>query len=115
MAGKPPIRRQDPLKSAGVDSIEPELEAQLGARERRRAQMRKAQRPKATYDLPTKLIERVKEVAEKEDVAQSDIVAWALGEFLERHAAGEVDLVAHKEYTRSLRVMYKLQLPAKWQ
>jgi len=114
MANKPPVRRQDPLESAGVEGISSELQAQLDAREQRRARARKAKRPKATYDLTLKLIDRVKEVAEREDVAQSDIVAWALTDFLERYANGGVKLSEHKRPAKSLRVTWKLELPAKW-
>ena len=115
MATKPPVKRHDPLASGGVEEIAPELQAQLEARERRKARARKAARPKATYDLTTKVIDRVKQVAAEEDVSQSDIVAWALAEFLERHKAGGVDLAPHKKPTRSLRVMFKLELPPSWE
>lgn len=114
MASKPPVKRRDPLASGGVEEIAPELRAQLESRERRRARARKARRPKATYDLTMKIIDEVKEVASQEDVAQSDIVAWALIEFLERYKRGEVSLEAHKNAARSLRFACKLELPERW-
>lgn len=114
MASKPPVKRQDPFKSGATQQIDTELEAQLESRERRRARARKSARPKGTYDLSLALIEAIQEVAAREDVAQSDIVAWALVEFLERYQAGQVDLSPHKKPARSLRVAQKLDLPEKW-
>jgi hypothetical protein len=114
MGNKPPVKRQDPFAASGAQDVDPELKAQLEARERQRARARKAQRPKATYDLSLALIEKVREVAGQEDVSQSDIVAWALIAFLERHAAGEVDLDAHKTAATSLRFAFKLEFPAGW-
>ena len=114
MENKLPIKRQDPFVDSGAQDIDRELEAQLGARERRKAKARKVERPKATYDLSLVLIEKVQEVASREDVSQSDIVAWALVEFVERYEVGEVDLQEYKTIARSLRFAYKLILPEKW-
>ena len=114
MASKPPIKRQDPCTGSGAQDIDRELEAQLGAHERRKAKARKAKRPKATYDLSLALIEKVQEVASREDVAQSDIVAWALAAFFERYEAGEAQLEEHKSAARSLRFACKLDLPERW-
>lgn len=115
MASKPPIKRRDPLASGGVEEVSTELQAQIEARERRKARARKAARPKATYDLSTKVIDQVKRVAAEEDVSQSDIVAWALTEFLDRYREGGVELAPHKKPTRSLRVLFKLELPPNWE
>lgn len=114
MENKLPIKRQNPFADSGTHDIDRELEAQLDARERRKAKVRKAGRPKATYDLPLALIEKVQEIASREDVSQSDIVAWALVEFLERYEAGEVVLQEHKTSARSLRFACKLELPERW-
>lgn len=109
----PPVRR-DPFASSGTEDLDPELQAQLTVRERRKAAQRKAERPKATYDLPLALLDAVESAAAEEDISKSDIVAWALVEFLERRARGEVDLEPHKRPARSLRVECKLELPEKW-
>jgi predicted transcriptional regulator len=114
MESKPPIKRQDPFTGSGAQDIDRELEAQLGARERRKAKARKAKRPKATYDLSLALIKKIQEVASREDVSQSDIVAWALVEFLERYEAGGANLQEHKTAARSLRFACKLELPEGW-
>jgi len=113
MASKPPIR-QDPLTASGAQDIDRELAAQLETRERRKAKVRKARRPKATYDLSLALIEKVQEIAASEDVSRSDIVAWALIAFFDRYEAGEVDLRPHKSMARSLRFACKLLLPERW-
>lgn len=102
------------LTSRGRPGITPELEAQLETRERRRARARKEKRPKATYDLSMKLIESVQEVARGEDVSQSDVVAWALIDFLVRYHAGDVNLDDYKQPARSLRFAYKLEFPEEW-
>jgi len=114
MGSKPPIKRQDPFTGSGAQEIDHELEAQLNVRERRKAKARKAERPKATYDLSLALIAKVQEVASREDVSQSDIVAWALVAFLERYERGEIDLQEHKNAARSLRFACKLALPERW-
>jgi undecaprenyl pyrophosphate synthase len=114
MANKPPIKRQDAFDVSGAQNIDTELEAQLRIREERKARAKKAQRPKATYDLTLSLLDAVERIAEDEDISKSDVVAWALCEFLERYEAGEVDLEPFKVAARSLRFACKLELPAKW-
>ena len=144
MATKKPLKRQDPFASTEVPEpteaagspesqrtprrkassaspasrgrrgITPELEAQLKARDRRRARVRKEKRPKATYDLSMKLIESVQEIARGEDVSQSDVVAWALIDFMERYRAGDVNLDSRKKPARSLRFAYRLEFPEEW-
>ena len=113
MASKPPVR-QDAFEVSGARDLDSELDAQLQVREHRRAQRRKATRPKATYDLTLKLMTAVTDVAEREDIAKSDVVAWALCEFLNRYYAGDVDLEPNKKPARSLRVLCKLEIPTKW-
>lgn len=112
---QPPVERKDPFEGSGAEDIAPELKDQLEARERRRAKARKKKRPKGTYDLSLKLLDKVREVSKIEDVPQSDIVAWALIEFLERYEGGDVDFEDHKKPTRSLRYLYKLDLPSEWE
>lgn len=109
----PPVR-SDPLASAGTGDIAPELEAQLTIQERRKAAARKAKRPKATYDLTSAILDAVDHVSEQEDIAKSDVVAWALIEFLARYEEGGVDLEPHKVAARSLRYTCKLILPERW-
>jgi len=50
-----------------------------------------AKRHKATFDLPKKLIEAVKEIAKEERVSRSDVAAWALAELVRAYRRGEVD------------------------
>lgn len=61
-----------------------------------------AKRHKATFDLPKKLIEAIKEIAQMERVSRSDVAAWALAEFVRAYRRGEVDWTEHREpVTRS--------------
>jgi hypothetical protein len=116
---KPPLKRIDPQAVSGVPPADDYLQEQLQARERRKAaaekQARRAARPKATYDLPLKLIEAIQAIAREEDVAVSDIAAWALAEFATRYQGHDIDLREHKDVARSLRNRYKLRLPRKWE
>ena len=66
------------------------------------------------YDLTVKLKEKVREVAKAEDVSQSDIVAWALCEWLDKYEKDGVDLDPYKTNARSLRFGSKLVLPSRW-
>ena len=113
MGSKPPVR-QEPAAAAGAGDLDPELQAQLQARAKRKAKVRKERRPKATYDLPQSVLKAIQQVAATETVSQSDIVAWAVVEFMERYAHGEEPLDEHKEPSRSLRFENRLVLPSKW-
>jgi len=104
---KPPIR-QDVLQPM------PEVRAQIEARQKRRTQERRKARPKGTYDLPARLMAAVDEIGDRESIAKSDVVALALTHFVEAYRAGQVDLEPLKERARSLRVEWKLKLPADW-
>jgi len=111
---KPKPERVEPFAVAGVGDLAPELRDQLQARDRRRAASAKAKRPKATYDIPLAMIEAVQKAAGREGVSQSDIVAYALAEWLDKYAAGEVDLSDAKIPCRGLRFSLSLELPGKW-
>ena len=112
MINRPPAR-QDPARPVAGLGLDPATQSPLETPEQRPAKPGRA-RPKATYDLPETIIKAVQQVAARENVAQSDVVAWALGEFLERYDNREERLEAHKRPTRSLRAVYKLVLPPKW-
>jgi len=112
---KPKSERVEPFAVAGVGDVLPELQAQVKTRERRLARWKKERRPKATYDLPLAMMEAVKAAADREQVAQSDIVAYALAEWLDKYAAGEVDLSEHKRPSRNLRYSLSLELPGEWE
>ena len=113
MNDKPPVR-QDALETGTAVDVDEEVQAQLETREQRQREERRKRRPKATYDLPLGLIEAVKQIASEESVAQSDVAAWALAEFVERYRGGVVDWTEHKQPARSLRVDWKLELPESW-
>lgn len=106
--------RQDPL--AGAPSpIDPEVQAQIAARKRRRSEERKQRRPKGTYDLPLPLIKAVEEVATAESIARSDVVALALVRFLADYRAGALNLAELKRRARSLRYDWKIILPPEFE
>lgn len=106
---KPPVR-QDPLEGAPAP-IAPEVQAQIDARQRRRAEERKKQRPKATYDLPLPILDGIEEIVAAESISRSDVVALALVRLLADYRAGRVDLESLKTPARSLRYRNKVQLP----
>jgi len=118
MGTKPPVR-QDAFESSGAGDVLPEVQAQYEAGKRRKAdaekKARKLARPKQTYDLPLAMIEAVKELADQEDVPQSDIAALALADFLSRYQQGKVDLSRYKVPARSLKFAFHLQLPGNWE
>ena len=70
-----------------------------------------AKRHKATFDLPKKLIEAVKEISLAEKVTRSDLAAWALAEFVRAYRRGDVDLTEHRQpVTRSPWADWRLKI-----
>jgi len=71
----------------------------------------KRKRSKATYDLPPVIIEVVDEIAQAEEVARSDVVAWAIWELSKSYRAREVDWTDHREHaTNNPRATWKLRI-----
>lgn len=110
MTDDKPIR-QDARSQATHDDIDPELKAQVEHRERRRRKAQRKERPRQTYDLPQEVIDAIAEISEEEKVSLSDLAAWALSEFVMQYRAGEINLEPHKEFSRSLRYVWTLELP----
>lgn len=109
---KPPVKqRQEDLPPPG----DPELQAQAKARRGRRNEEARRRRPKMTYDLPAGMIEGIERVAKAESIPQSDVVAWAVAELLQRYDAGQVDWGQDKRTARSLRWSWRLVLPEPWE
>lgn len=71
----------------------------------------KAGRDKATYDLPLDYQDLVRQLAEQEDVSQSDIVRVAIKILHDARQAGQINLADFKIPARSLKASWKLQLP----
>ncbi len=116
MAGKKrPTDWQDAFANTGAGDPMPEVRAQLVARSQARRKARRGKRPRMTYDLPARMIEMVKAVADKEQCAQSDLVALALADWLADYEAGQVDLEPLKVNAKSLRFVYHLELPVGWE
>lgn len=68
-------------------------------------------RAKASYDLPVSRQTLVREMAETEDVAQSDVVEAAIVVLYNAWQAGQLDFHDLKTHARSLHVAWKLQVP----
>ncbi len=97
--------------------VQQELARQEQAEKRRQmtpAQRRRAaadaKRSKATYDLPSELVEALRQIAAKEDVSISDVAAEFLIRAVNDYLAGTLSLHGQKRPTRSLRVGWKLEL-----
>lgn len=71
----------------------------------------KSGRSKATYDLPIDRQRLVREMADQEDVSQSDIVEAAVVALYNAWQADQIKLSDLREPTRSLKVMWKLNVP----
>lgn len=108
----PPVRqRQEDLPSP----TDAEVQTQAHARRGRRSEEARRRRPKMTYDLPAGMIEGIERVAKAESIPQSDVVAWAVAELLQRYNAGQVDWQHDKRTARSLRWSWRLVLPEPWE
>ncbi len=81
-------------------------------REREKIQKRKPNR--VTYDLPPRIKEAVRELAEEQRVPASQLVAIALARFLRDVEKGELDLARFKQPSQSPRYDWNLVLPASW-
>lgn len=71
----------------------------------------KTGRQKASYDLSVKRQKLVRDMAQQEDVSQTDIVEAAVVVFYNAWRAGKVDLGEMREPARSLKALWKLNVP----
>lgn len=99
---------------AGME--EKQAEARLPKREREkiareRAKMRARKDHRVTYDLPPDLKKQISELAEKMGVAASQIVTYALIQFLQSYQQDEIDLSKYRVPSRSPRYEWKLVFP----
>ena len=99
----------DDMEHHKADSALPRREREKKARERAKIRARREQR--ATFDLPPALRQRIMDLAESERLPASQLVTLALARFLLDHTAGEVDLAALKQPSRSPRYDWNLVLP----
>lgn len=79
------------------------------AREREKIRARREQR--VTYDLPPRIRQRVKELADEQRVPASQLVALALARFLRELEDEKIDLTPFKQPSRSPRYDWNLVLP----
>lgn len=105
-----PVRSR-PKDIATPADIDDELRAQVEHRERRRREEKRKERPRQTYDLPQELIDAITAISEQESVSRSDLATWALAEFVIKYRAGDIDLEPHREFSKSLRYNWTLELP----
>jgi hypothetical protein len=120
MASKPPLKpRMNPEDVAGVPDVADEVREQIEHRERkikaREAKERKEARPKATYDLPLKVITAVQSIAAREGVSQSDVAALALIILIDNYNDGSLDLKEYKVPCRSVRFPFQIEPAEEWQ
>lgn len=87
----------------------PRKDREKRARERTKIQARRERR--VTYDLPPLLRQRIEELAKKERIPASQVVALALARFLQDLAAGRVEISPYKQPSRSPRYDWNLVLP----
>ena len=66
---------------------------------------------KATYYIPAARQALVREIAQAEEVSQADIVELAIVALHHAWRAGKVDVTGLKKPTKSLRVLWKLDVP----
>ena len=78
---------------------------------RERSKIRERRDYRVTYDLPPKLRQRIKIIAEKEGIPASQLVTLALYRFLELYQKKEIDLSAYKESSKSPRYDWNLIIP----
>jgi hypothetical protein len=80
----------------------------------RREKARKdASRHKVGLDLPPELHEALRQVAEKEQISISGLVAFFAHLGLESYRSGEIDLFPFKRVSRSARFEFVLEIPDK--
>lgn len=97
------------LEQKQAETKLPRREREKKVRERAKIQARREQR--VTYDLPPHIRQNVKDLAEKEGVPASQLVALALLRFLRDLAQQQVDLGQYKQPSRSPRYDWNLILP----
>lgn len=103
--------RRTPWEGATPSNIDSEVLQQLNEREKRRRAEQREKRPRATYDIPRPIIDQIIEISEEENIPRSDIVVWALIEFIKKYESGEINFEPHKVFSNSLRFQWALDLP----
>ena len=91
------------------DSHLPMQERKKVARERNKIRARRESR--VTYDLPPKLRQQIKKLADKEGIPASQLVTLALYRFLDGYLKKEIDLGQYKETSKSPRYDWNLKIP----
>ncbi len=97
------------LEQKQAETKLPRREREKKVRERAKIQARREQR--VTYDLPPRIRQNVKDLAEKEGIPASQLVTLALLRFLRDLAQQQVDLGQYKQPSRSPRYDWNLVFP----
>ena len=101
----------DPAVAAILgDGDRRERERRLGRAERRKRARDRA-RSKATYDLPDRIIDEIKRVAERESCSASSLVGFLLAYGLNALEQGTLSLEGHFKPSRSPRFDWILEIP----
>lgn len=83
-----------------------------------RAQQKKARRDaartgsKMAYDMPSDVIEAIREIANEESVSQSNLVAVILANWINAYRTGDVQInEAQRIPARHLRWLWRIEIP----
>ena len=117
---KPDLQRRSILDPAVADLLSgmeqrqsdshlPSHERKKVARERSKIRARRESR--VTYDLPPKLRQQIKKLAEKEGIPASQLVTLAMYRFMDEYLKKQVDLGQYKETSKSPRYDWNLKIP----
>jgi hypothetical protein len=79
---------------------------------KRRKVLRDEQRKTMAYDIPEEIIQAVRDLSGELDISQSQIVAYALVEWLNRYQSGETELPPKSAWqpTRG-QYLWKIEIP----
>lgn len=87
------------------------LQRRLARQVREREKIRARREQRVTYDLPPRIRQRVKEIADELRVPASQLVALALARFLRDLEEEKINLGPYKQPSRSPRYDWNLVLP----
>jgi len=101
----------DPAVLAALSDADQRVKRRgMSAGQRKRADRDEA-RSKATYDLPAWLIQAVTDLAERQQVSKSSLVAFLLARALEAYRRGDWNFDGYHEPSRSPRYRFVLRMP----
>lgn len=84
---------------------------ELDKRTRERARMARRKDLRVTYDLPSEIKQKIKEIAEEHAVPASQIATLALAQFIVDYENGHIDPGEYKQPSQSPRYEWNLVFP----